>query len=492
MSQVPQRKRSLEIDSRMALWGTTAVSMAGYLLVRYAFPLVSEDRRIILADIRKFAPSMDAGLRYALWLIIAFLLCGAAYRLVRRMDRPPTIAAVLVIAVLFSLPLLTTYPINANDLFRYMIRGRVASVYQENPFVTPPDAFPQDPFLTLAGEWASETSPYGPIWEMAAGAITQLSGDGLYLNLLMFKGFGLFTHLAIAFMIWLLLEGLVDSERIAKTVLWCWNPALLLTFVVDAHNDGLMLLWFLLGIWLARRDRPILGFVLMFMAPLTKPIALLPMPFFFLMFWRAMPTLKARTRFVMLSGAGMALVAWLAFLPFGSPIYLMERLLREASVGGGFSLQALAILLAHHYEFKLSIRLLSQIALIAFGLAVLWLFWASWHGRRHPLRGAADIFYAYVLQAMSFRIWYTVWSFPWLILDTEEGESAESRLLFGTSLLLTSQLSVIIYGHLRVHYFHDQFLKPHLIGVPITFGLPLLLAAGWHQYRRRSLTAASG
>jgi len=296
--------------------------------------------------------------------------------------------------------------------------------------------------------------------------------------------------LAIAFLIWRLLEGLADSERIARTLLWSWNPALLLTFVVDAHNDGLMLLWFLLGIWLARRDRPILGFILMFMAPLTKPIALLPMPFFFLMFWKGMPTSKAKARFALLSAAGMALMVWLAFLPFGSPIYLVERLLREASDGGGFSLQALFILVAQHYQFRLPMRQLGQITLTAFGLATLWLFWKAWRGR-HPLRGAADIFYAYVIQAMSFRIWYTVWSFPWLILDTDEGESTKSRLLFGMSLLLTSQLSVIIYGHLRVHYFDDEFLKPHLIGVPFTFGLPLLLAAGQQIYRKRKAAAVS-
>lgn len=464
--------------------------MVGYLLVRYAFPLVSADQRIPLADIRKFAPSLGGGLRYALWMTIAFLLCGIAYRLVHRMDRPPTIVTVLFVTVLFSLPLLSTYPINANDLFRYMIRGRVTSVYGANPFATPPNDFPEDPFLSLAGEWAGETSPYGPIWEIAAGTITKLSRDGLYLNLIMFKGFGLFTHLAVALMMWRLLEDLADPERIARTLLWAWNPALLLTFVADAHNDGLMLLWFLLGMWLARRDRPVLGFILMFMAPLTKPIALLPMPFFFLMFWRVMPTSRERVRFALLSTAGMALLVGLAFWPFGSPIYLVERLLREASVGGGFSLQALLILMAQHYQYRLPMRLLSQTALTAFGLAALWLFWTAWRGR-HPLRGAADIFYAYVIQAMSFRIWYTVWSFPWLILDTDEGESTNSRLLFGMSLLLTSQLSVIIYGHLRVYYFQDEFLKPHLIGVPFTFGLPMLLAAGWQIYRKRKLGTVS-
>ena len=72
-----------------------------------------------------------------------------------------------------------------------------------------------------------------------------------------------------------------------------------------------------------------------------------------------------------------------------------------------------------------------------------------------PLRSTADIFFAYLLQALNFRIWYAAWPFPWLLLDAGTGPQtlpARYRLRYGLWFLLTSQLSVILYGHVRVHH----------------------------------------
>jgi hypothetical protein len=50
------------------------------------------------------------------------------------------------------------------------------------------------------------------------------------------------------------------------------------------------------------------------------------------------------------------------------------------------------------------------------------------------------------------------------------------RLRAGLWFLLTSQLSVVIYGHLRVYALGGDQTAAHLIGVPFTFILPWLLA----------------
>ncbi len=72
------------------------------------------------------------------------------------------------------------YPINANDIYRYVIRGRVTSIYEKNPFIVSPDDHLEDPFLPFAGEWAKETSPYGPLWEIVASNITARTGNLLF------------------------------------------------------------------------------------------------------------------------------------------------------------------------------------------------------------------------------------------------------------------------------------------------------------------------
>jgi hypothetical protein len=462
-----------------------AASLAGYVLIARWFPLAPFFDRSPLADIRTFTPSLLSGLGYAVWLCIAFALYVAAYRKVQQMERPPSLVAILLATALFGLPLLQTFPVNATDVYRYVIRGRVSSYYGQSPFSVPPDAYPTDPFLPLAGEWAGETSPYGPIWELSAGAVTRISQADLYLGLILFKVIGLFVHLLLALLTWSILAKVETNRRVARTLLWAWNPALLLMLVVDAHNDGLMLLWLLLGLWIVRLGRPTAGFLVMLLAPLTKPIGILPLPFFFLYLWRQMPTARTKARFFLLTATGGLILVTLAFLPFGSPLDLAQRLLREASSGGGFSISVLIVLVARNLGSGLSVAAMSRVATIVFGLAVVFLLWLAWRGRS-PLRGAADIFLAYVLQALNFRIWYSVWPFPWVLLDVDESETASFRRRYGLWLLLTAQLSVVIYGHVRVFALGRNHFPAHIIGVPFTFALPLILAFGQKRLSSRA------
>ncbi len=466
-----------QLLQRLPLWAVVLLLAAGYSLLALLFPLGPNYRQLPLADIRTFTPSLAAGGLYALLLLALFGLYGLAHGRVR--ERPLPLSTLLLTTLLFSLPLLFTFPINATDVYRYVIRGRVSSAYGANPFAVPPNQFPEDPFLSLAGEWAGETSPYGPVWEMAAAGITAVSGDNLLLGLLLFKGLGLLLHLAATTHIWHMARcnnSVTDQSRNFKlqsstALLWAWNPALLLNFVANAHNDIFMLGWLLLGSLLIQRQRPTTGFLFMTLAPLSKPIGLLPIPFFWLAGWRKLAG-KERWRYTAVTVGGTALLALLAFAPFGSPLGLLQRLLREASAVGGFSLSALALLGLRAMGSSLNGEWILNGMRGVFILVALWQVWLVWNGRS-PQRSAANIFIAYMLTAFSFRIWYASWPIPWLLLDHNR-----ARRKYGLLLLLTTQLSVLIYGHLRAYALGGSQLAAHLIGVPFTFLLPLLFARG--------------
>ena len=484
------------------IWFIILLSLAGYLLVGFWFPLTPYFDRYPQLDVRSFSPSLVDGLTYGLLLCFLYGLYGlAAYR-TRQLARPPRLGLILLTAVLFCLPLLQTYPINATDIYRYFIRGRVMSVYGENSLAVAPDQFAHDPYLPLAGEWQNQTSPYGPLWETIAAGITRVAQDDLHLGLLLFKSVGLLSHLAIATLIWSfpnknpissprtepsqhnlqppIRQPLVrnsQSQRATYTLLWAWNPALLLMFVVDGHNDVFMLFWLVLGTWVIARGRPTAGFLIMLFGPLAKPIGLLPLPGFWLAALRQRPSTKARIRFLLLTGIGSLLLLGIAFLPFGSPFDLAVRLLNESSFGG-FSLTTLVILAGRRIGFGLAANPVTRLAQILFLGFALWLWWRIWHGRS-AVRSAADMFFGYIYTAFSFRIWYTTWPFPWLILDgkNEAGDGRVAyRLRYGFWLLLTAQLSVIIYGHIRVYLLSGDQTAAHLIGVPFTFLLPFFLA----------------
>ena len=456
------------------------LSLAGYLLFWLWFPLRPFFNIVPLQDVRSFAPSLLGGLGYGLLLLTLFGLYWLAFRAVEMGRTLPSLGVLLGTAVLFAIPLLQTYPINANDLYRYVIRGRISSVYSESPYAAPPDAFPDDPFLPLAGEWAGETSPYGPLWELLATGVTRLTQNDLLAGLLSFKLAGLLAHLICGWLIWQLLARASPSRQRSFTLLWLWNPALLLMFVVDGHNDVLMMVWQLVALWFWQRKRPSATLFFLLLAALTKPIALLPIPFFVVAVWRDLPHFQARLHVFGPAGILGGTAVFLTFLPFGSPIDLAFRLLREASNNPGFSPATLVLLITGELGQPIApgfIDLIANLFRIPFGLLILWLLWDVWRNGRSPLRAAADTLFAYSLQALSFRLWYSTWPFLWLLLEEDAPDGMLTfRLRAGHWFLVTVQLSVIIYGHLRVYALGGSQLTAHLIGILLVFFLPLLLA----------------
>jgi hypothetical protein len=466
-----------------------ALSLAVYIILGRWFPLGPNVGQIPSPDIRTLAPTLGEAALYALLLIILYGLYLLAYKKVIQAAHGPPILLILALAALYCLPLIFSFPVNTTDIYRYFIRGRISSVYGESPYLVTAADLDADPFAKYAGEYTTATTPYGPLWELVAMGTTSLSPDNLYPSLVLFKTITAAAHLAAAGLVALSLSGTPPARRAGQVLLYAWNPALLLIFAMNGHNDSLMLLWLLLGWWVMSAGRRQAGMILMLLAPLSKPIGLLPLPFFFLSAWKNLPGRAARLRFLLTTVLGGLALVWLTFAPFGSPLSLASRLAGEAGSGGGFSPLALIILQARAMNFNPSIRVSVLISAALFVLLTLGLLWLTYRGRS-PLRAAADIFGGYIVQAFRFRIWYTAWPFPWLVLD--HGRQARpvgrtaGRLAAGLTFLLASQLSVLIYGHIRTEFLMGSMLGAHWLGVAFTFLLPLIAGLGVGAYSARS------
>lgn len=455
-------------------WLLALLSFGGYAIMRVWFPLSPFALVNPLPDESHFAPWPWLTLGYASLLCVQFALYWLAYREARAGRAPTTVWAVMIPAALFAALLIGTFTINATDLHRYVMHARVQAVFGQNPYTTPLNAIDADPYLYFAGEWGQETSPYGPVWQIASQALVWISGDDFAQSLWLFKGLTAGLSLAIAGLIWLTLRQLPQSERLGRVLLWAWNPALWLIFAVDGHNDSMVLFWLVFGWLLISRGRPTLGLIVMALAPLVKMSGLLPIPFFVLGVWCNLPSLRARAKVLLPAFVGMAAMTFLAFLPFGSPLDLGARLVREASQAGGFSPLVTIVLIAHKLGQNPPVDTLIGGAGLMLALIALWIAWRTWRGRSE-VRAAADINAAYLLLAFSFRIWYASWVFPWLVLDASEGRSG-FRLRAGIWFLLTTQLSVLLYGQLRRAMLEGDITWAHVLGIPFVFGLPLLLA----------------
>lgn len=470
-------------------WLLALFSLVGYGLLLRWFPLRRYFNHSPSPDIRLLAPAVAEAGAYALLLCTLYGLYWIAYRIVNSRKTGLPLAAILLTTAAFCLPLIFTFPINSTDIYRYFLRGRISVSHTLNPFEVPPADLPDEPYLPLAGEWAIETSPYGPLWELSAATVTRLAPDNLWLSILFFKGLASLTHLAATGLIWLSLSHLPSARRSGLTLLWAWNPSILLILAMNGHNDGLMIIWLLLGWWLMVNDRAQIGMATMMLAPLVKPIGLLPLPFFFISCWRQIPMFAGRLRFLVISMVTALVLMVLSFLPYGSPVNLILRLIREVGGGGGFSPSALFILELRRLGQNPSISMTTQIGTLLFLLFVFFLLWITWRGRSQ-LKAAADVFVGYIIQAFRFRIWYAAWPFPWLILD--RGNSADNdimsraRLATGITFLFASQLSVLVYGQIRVELLGGSQLRAHRLGLALTFLLPVCVGLVVAAYSARS------
>lgn len=429
-----------------------------------------------LADVRTFAPTLAGGLSYAAVVTLSFFLCWLSSAQARAGAFSPRLSTLAMVGALFGLPLLFVYPINAADVFLYFMYGRVTAVYGDSPFVSSPGQFQGDPFLRFGGEWASGTSPYGPLWEALGGGIVHLADGELLPSLLLFKCVGLACHLAIGGLLYFLLEGGSPAQRASRCILWFWNPALLLMFVVDAHNDAVMLLWLFLGFYLVRRDKALAGLSVMMLAPLTKVIGVLALPFFLIAHLRGRADARQRLRFVvLLSSIGVALFV-LSFLPFGGVRESAQRIWEESRAGASFSFLAAVRYLGEVVDgFDPRLKRWQIGATTIFVATFLLLLSRTARGRRSEA-GVADTFFLYVLTAARFRIWYPVWILPWILVDQGGSPRAgEARLRVAYLFLWTSQISVVLYGHLYVEWLNRSRAAAHLIGVPFVFLVPLLV-----------------
>ena len=215
---------------------------------------------------------------FALGVGVAFGCYVAAWRAARRLrPTPGRLTFVLVLATLGSVVLLPAYPLLSDDIFYSIFCGRIIAHYGQNPFLQPPAHFAPNPFLRYTG-WQESTMPYGPLWALLSGGLSKLAGDSLLVNVLAFKGLEAVAHLASAVLIALLLRRLRPERVLAGTVLWAWNPLVLIESAGHGHNDGVMVALILLALVCVVYRRPAWALPVLVLAATIKFAALVLLP----------------------------------------------------------------------------------------------------------------------------------------------------------------------------------------------------------------------
>ena len=483
------------IRRRLLCWGAiTAAVYIAYLILFPLLPAIDQSKTVLDIEIILKNGRRWIALLYVLGLGVLFYSYWRMIQAVHALSRENAEAAnslrkwILSFGVLCGLILIGLYPITALDVVLYVVRARLWALYSASPMTALPMNFPQDPFVTLAGEYAKQASPYGPLWELVAQIPMQLGITKIAGGVIAMKVIALLSYIGTAILIgW---HAVQDSSkysvsRLTALTFFALNPLVLLQVIGNGHNDMLMLCLMTLGLVLWQRDKWIWATLALTLAVLIKVTGLILLPLFGMAVLVASPTWKdriARGLSMVLIVSVTTLIAYRLTGPFPevfdstlhaalgrlgfSPAYAIRVVLREVFPGNtpiiNLPEPSLRNLFILYYAYLLIKLVQKKMTLLEAGFLA---------------------YFSQLFLGSTFRIWYPLWLVPFAALNLN------SRTYWRTFLFsITAELSILSYyivwrwflrhwdwgenGPLKEYW--DYWLVMTWLTVPWTFGIPVL------------------
>jgi alpha-1,6-mannosyltransferase len=266
---------------------------------------------LALAALTAIGPAIH--LRFGGWAYLAMFLIAAggivlSQRLAQDIAPRDAVIAILATALLMRLALLFVEPYLSTDIYRYIWDGRVQAA-GINPYRYLPSA-PELASLRDAAIYPNinraDYAPtiYPPVAQAIFLAVTRLGESVVVMKLgLVACEIGLVAALLA------ILKHL--GMPLARVAIYAWHPLGIWEIAGNGHVDAAMAALMIAGLLLFLKDRLLPAGVLVTLAALVKPTALLALP----VFWRPwnwrLPAVVAVT----------ALVAYLPYLSVGRSVF---------------------------------------------------------------------------------------------------------------------------------------------------------------------------
>jgi len=175
--------------------------------------------------------------------------------------------------------------VSSQDIFSYAFYAHIFTWYRDNPYLAVPRDYPYDPLFS-AIFWKDQPSNYGPLWTYLSALAPLAVGLRVEPTLLILKAITTVAAASGTVLLWSTLGRLRPERRVAGTVLWAWNPLLLIETGEAGHNDIVMTALMIGSLWAWTRDRRLVAVGLLILAALVKYIALLLLPLYLVVWWR--------------------------------------------------------------------------------------------------------------------------------------------------------------------------------------------------------------
>jgi hypothetical protein len=181
---------------------------------------------------------------------VAFGLFLAALILIRRW--PVRLGHVLIIASMIQLVPLAGPLLLSNDAYSYWNAGRLGLHESANPYVDVPASYPDDPsFAFIPATWLDRSTVYGPVFTVLSEGFAVLAGDRPQLAAWLFRALAGASMVSLTFLV-----ARIAPKGAFAAAFVGWNPVFAFQFAGGGHNDALMTMLIVLGLFLIRQGRP--------------------------------------------------------------------------------------------------------------------------------------------------------------------------------------------------------------------------------------------
>jgi hypothetical protein len=128
-------------------------------------------------------------------------------------------------------------------------------------------------------------SPYGPLWTWIEVLAASLTGS-VAGALLLLKALVVAASLGCAVVIWKILGRVRPEDRLLGTLVYLWNPLIVVEFAGEGHNDAVMILFVLVSLLFTVTARPALSAMGAVVGVLVKYLPVMFSPAQAIYLWR--------------------------------------------------------------------------------------------------------------------------------------------------------------------------------------------------------------
>jgi alpha-1,6-mannosyltransferase len=283
----------------------------------------------------------------------------------------------------------------------------MGAVYGINPYTHGPYANNPDPVFQYVGaRWSTIPSAYGPVFTVFSYLLAPLT---IATSVYAYKSIAAVASLALVAVVWRCAQ-LRGADPVKAAALVGLNPLLVIYGVGGGHNDLLMLLAMVGGVYAVLAGRERLGGGLSLLAIGVKLTAGLVLPFALAAGGSDSRARAGRRRLALGAGVGLAALAALSLGVFGAgSIHVLGTVIKSQSGGDSPSIPGVI-------SSKLGMPGVGHIAGFvlagAFAVTLCWLLRRVWRGQMDWIDGAGWAMLAMLVASSSLLPWYVAWLLP--------------------------------------------------------------------------------